>query len=152
MRWPGTDETARQKKGKIMALPKNVKRNKKEKIWTVQTFDGKVKTYKTERGALARAKKLYHEVFMPPIIKANTYHWSPSGSASSRRSKEEYRMNQMRVFADQFKRIPTIELTYHYEESCRIVRKKFIVEINGKKSNITGLIGEAARWGIEINE
>ena len=88
----------------------------------------------------------------PDILTANTYFWNPAGSAVSRRSNEERGLQEVREWFE-FLGMKIIRHTisivvaekgdvwawFNYEESCRNVYKKLMVEKAGKRSNITRL-------------
>jgi hypothetical protein len=133
---------------------KNVKENKREKTFTVQTANGDVRVFKTLRGAENHARKNEKTVCAPAIVTANTYFWTPAGNASGRRSNEDRRMKEIEDFGNAFSTVPTIRVSGEYRETCKNVYKSMSYEVlkNGewKSTNITGLTGECARWGINL--
>ena len=134
---------------------KNVIENKREKTFTVQTVAG-VKTYKTRRGAENFARKHAVVIDIPMIVTANTYFWTSGGNASTRRYNEQRRTDEIQNFANQLDRVPTVTVQGEYSESCKNVYKSMTYEIrkNGewRVTNLTGLIGECARWGVELRK
>jgi len=79
---------------------------------------------------------------IPEILTANTYFWSPGGSASSRRSNEKRRNGEVAHFiaANQGDlNAAGIEIDFSYSESCRNVYKTCKITRNGKRSNITAV-------------
>lgn len=133
---------------------KNIIENKKAGTFTVQTANGKTRVFKTRKGAENHAAKHAVTVQVPMFVKANTYFWTPSGNASGRRSNEKRREAEINSFANAFAAIPTIRVAGSYRETCGNVYKSmdYIVMRKGEweNTNLTGLIGEAARWGIEL--
>lgn len=133
---------------------KNITENKKAGTFTVQTANGKTRVFKTSKGAENHAAKHAVTLQIPQIVKANTYFWSPSGNASGRRSNEKRREAEIEAFAGKFAAIPTISITGEYRETCSNVYKSMDYSVmrkgEWKNTNLTGLIGEAARWGIEL--
>lgn len=133
---------------------KNIIENKKAGTFTVQTANGKTRVFKTRRGAENYAAKHAVKIDIPMILTANTYFWSPSGNASGRRSNERHRNAEIELFANVFDAIRTIRVTGDYRETCSNVYKSMDYKVmrNGewKNTNLTGLIGEAARWGVEL--
>jgi hypothetical protein len=135
---------------------RNIKENKKEKTFTVQTPDGKTRVFKTRKGAENHALLRGVTVQVPYIATANTYFWHPQGSASGRRSSEKRRTSEIEDFAAVFEKIPTIMVSGSYSESCNRVYRRMFYEVLRKgewvDTNLTGLIGEAARWGITVDK
>ena len=133
---------------------KNVTVNRKEGTTTVYLPTGKIKVYKRNSSAITFAEKNQIKINIPDIVTANTYFWTSSSNASSRRSNEKRRQGEIDGFANRLNVIPTIEVKGTYNESCKNVYKgmtyKILRKDSWKETNITGLIGEAARWGIEL--
>jgi len=133
---------------------KNVKENKREKTFTVQTTKGITRVFKTRRGAENHARREAKTIQIPMIVTANTYFWTSGSNASSRRYNENRRNAEIESFASEFNSIPTIRVEGEYSETCKNVYKRMEYAIwkNGewKSTNLTGLIGEAARWGITL--
>lgn len=95
---------------------------------------------------------------LPEILTANTYYWRGSGCARSRRSNEDRRHEQVRDFFSQFDFLQVsssgdytyitdiqtggnmLDVTFEYSESCKNVYKRLAVNVNGKKSNVIGLV------------
>ncbi len=81
-------------------------------------------------------------VSIPDILTANTYFWSPAGSASGRRSNEKRHNGEVERFI-QANRVALdaagITIRFDYSESCSHVYRTFKVFRNGKKSNITAI-------------
>ena len=81
-------------------------------------------------------------VEIPEIMTANTYFWSPSGNASSRRRNEARRNGEVSDFlaahADEL-RASGVEVDFSYSESCAHVYKRCAVTRDGKRSNITAV-------------
>lgn len=88
----------------------------------------------------------------PSILTANTYYWSPNGTASGRCSNEERKTNDVAAYLKSLGFQITkqdsnnvlaengeIEVHFHYSESCRNVYKSLCIFKGGKKSNITAL-------------
>ena len=132
---------------------KNITENKRAKTFTVQTTAG-VKTYKTRKGAENFAAKHACKIDIPMIVTANTYFWTSGGSASSRRYNEQRREGEIQNFINQLAAIPTITVQGEYRETCGNVYKSMTYEIRKndewRVTNLTGLIGECARWGVEL--
>lgn len=91
-------------------------------------------------------------ISIPSILTANTYFWSPSGSADGRRRSEERKQSDVAAFfaAAGFQVTREgdnvnatghgLQITFHYSESCKIVYKSLeVYRDNGKKSNITAI-------------
>lgn len=91
-------------------------------------------------------------ISIPSILTANTYFWSPSGSADGRRRCEEKRQSEVAAFFQSAGFTVTrngdnvnatghgLNITFHYSESCKIVYKSLeVYRDNGKKSNITAI-------------
>lgn len=85
---------------------------------------------------------------LPYILSAKTYFWTPSSHASSRRSNEKRRYQEVADFftLHGFTKVGdgTFEkgdcrVFFSYSESCKNVYKSFSVTIKGKKSNSRGL-------------
>ena len=89
---------------------------------------------------------------LPSILTANTYFWSPSGSADGRRRSEESKQSTVASFfqaagftvARNGNSVNAtghgLSVTFHYSESCKIVYKSLeVYRDNGKKSNITAI-------------
>jgi len=79
---------------------------------------------------------------IPDIMTANTYYWSPSGSASGRRSNEARRNGEVARFiaANQAALDKAgIVIDFSYSESCHNVYKRCPITCNGKRSNITAV-------------
>lgn len=133
---------------------KNIIENKKAGTFTVQTANGKTRVFKTRKGAENHAAKHAVSLQIPGIVTANTYFWTPSGNASGRRSSERRRNAEIELFANVFDAIPTIRVYGDYRETCGNVYKSMSYEVlrkgEWKSTNLTGLIGEAARWGIAL--
>ena len=81
-------------------------------------------------------------VEIPSIMTANTYFWTPSGSASGRRSNEKRRNGEVAEFlaenADALK-AANVEVNFSYSESCHNVYKSCKITRNGKRSNVTAI-------------
>lgn len=94
------------------------------------------------------------EVDIPNIITANTYFWSSGGSASARRYNEKRHNATIEEFANYVSVIPTIKVSGDYSETCKNVYKTMSYEVLRKgefiSTNLTGLIGECARWGLTL--
>jgi len=133
---------------------KNVIENKRAKTFAVKTPNGKEKVYKTRAGAEAWAEKHNESHSIPEIVTANTYFWSPACNASGRRGNEKRRESEIENFCHIFARIPTIRVEGFYQETGGHVYKSMTYEVSKKgewkTTNLTGLIGEAARWGITL--
>lgn len=133
---------------------KNVIENKKEKTFTVQLPTGKTKVYKTRRGAEACATKNNISINIPGIVTANTYLWHTGGNASQRRRNEERYQGDIDDFARRVSVVPTIDVEGSFSQSCKNTYKTISYNVTKKgemvKTNLTGLIGEAARWGITL--
>jgi hypothetical protein len=129
---------------------KNVVLDKKNKCYIV-TVGKKIKTYKTLAGAEKFALKNRVKITAPSIITANTYFWSPQGSASGRRSNERRHQDTGDAFINEvYQYTKGVDLEFTYSESCRNVYKNFSVHINDKKSNIKGLAGLLAKHGVSL--
>lgn len=79
---------------------------------------------------------------IPEILTANTYFWTPAGSASSRRSVEKRRNNEVAQFIEanqEALNAAGIEINFSYSESCKNVYKSCKITRNGKRSNITAV-------------
>lgn len=89
---------------------------------------------------------------LPSILTANTYFWSPSGSADARRRSEENKQSTVASFFQAAGFTVTrsgdnvnatghgLSVAFHYSESCKIVYKSLeVYHDNGKKSNITAI-------------
>ena len=79
---------------------------------------------------------------LPAILTANTYYWTPSSSASGRRSNEVRRAAEVQRFLDQHAdaiRAAGLTVAFSYSESCHNVYKRLEITRNGKRSNITAL-------------
>lgn len=79
---------------------------------------------------------------IPEILTANTYFWSPSNSASGRRSNEARRNGEVERFIAQNKaalEAAGVEINFSYSESCHNVYKNCTITRNGKRSNITAV-------------
>jgi|WetSurMetagenome_2_1015567.scaffolds.fasta_scaffold114801_2 hypothetical protein len=79
---------------------------------------------------------------IPEIMTANCYFWTPSTSASGRRSNEIRRNREVAVFIAAAKPIldaAGIEIDFSYSESCHNVYKSCMITRNGKRSNITAV-------------
>ena len=87
---------------------------------------------------------------VPQIITAKTYFWTPSGSASGRRSNEKRRLAEMEDFVNSLPALKNVEIKFDYSESCRNIYKSFTIFRNGKKSNILGLRAECRKHGVEL--
>jgi hypothetical protein len=135
---------------------KNITENKKAGTFTVQTANGKTRTFKTRRGAENHARKNIINIEVPQIVTANTYFWSPNGSASGRRSAERRREAEIENFSIQLSVIPTVRVSGSYRETCSTVYKSMEYQVckNGewKNTNLTGLISECARWGLILTK
>lgn len=129
---------------------KNVHMNTDKTGYVVQQPNGKARDYKRLSSAEARATLVQVKLPIPSIVTANTYYWQPQGSASGRRSNERRHQGTIDLFCRQLNNLPTIEAEGFYEETCRNVYKAMKYAVNGKSTNLTGLIGECARWGLEL--
>jgi hypothetical protein len=122
--------------------------------FTVRMPNGKTKTYKTISGAIACAEKTAVKIEVPYIVTTNTYFWTPQGSASGRRSAEKRRNAELEQFSDQFEKVPTVYVDGSYSESCKNVYKSVVYKVrrDGEwlSTNLTGFIGECAKWGITL--
>lgn len=79
---------------------------------------------------------------LPAIMTANTYYWTPSSSASGRRSNEARHAATVQAFLDQHAeaiRAAGLTVEFSYSESCHNVYKRLEVTRNGKRSNVTAL-------------
>jgi len=129
---------------------KNVIVNETKNGYVVQLPTGKTKKYKTLAGAEKCAVRETVVLPVPYIVMANTYFWSSQGSASGRRSNEKRHQSDINEFCERVSRIPTVYASGSYIESCRNVYKSMTYQVNLKSTNITGLIGECARWGLTL--
>jgi hypothetical protein len=129
---------------------KNVHINDDKTGYVVRYPNGKTKTYKTLRGAETRAILVQCSEYIPGVVVSNTYFWRPDGSASGRRNNEARRQAEIDDFCSLVNRVPTVEASGSYEESCKNVYKSMSYEVNGSSTNLTGLIGECARWGLNL--
>jgi hypothetical protein len=129
---------------------KNITTDRKNKCYIV-TIGKKIKTYKTLAGAEKFALKNRVKITAPSIITANTYFWSPQGSASGRRSNERRHQDTGDAFINEvYQYTKGVDLEFAYDESCRNVYKRFSVRIDGKNSNIKGLAGALAKCGVTL--
>lgn len=81
-------------------------------------------------------------VNIPEILTANTYFWTPSGSASGRRSNERRRIGEVTAFVEANAAALAaagIEIEFGYSESCHNVYKRCCITRHGKRSNITAV-------------
>ena len=88
---------------------------------------------------------------LPNILTANTYFWASSSTANGRRKNEERNISTVVSFFpelgfdvshdnDTVKATNgTINVRFHYSESCKNVYKSLEVTKNGKRSNITAI-------------
>lgn len=79
---------------------------------------------------------------IPAIMTANTYYWTPSSSASGRRSNEKRHAETVQRFLDTHAEALAaagVTVEFSYSESCNNVYKHLAVYKHGKKSNITAL-------------
>ena len=79
---------------------------------------------------------------LPAILTANTYFWTPGGSASQRRSNERRRADEVQCFLDANAaaiQAAGIEVDFSYSESCNNVYKSVAVYQNGEKKTIRAL-------------
>lgn len=79
---------------------------------------------------------------LPAILTANTYFWSPSGSASGRRSNESRHTAEVQRFLDanaEALQAAGITVEFSYSESCHNVYKSLSVYKNGVKKDIRAL-------------
>lgn len=134
---------------------KNVIENKKEKTFTVQYSGGKTKTYKTKKGAESFAEKNAIKINIPNIITANTYFWHSASSASTRRYNEKGYQGQIDDFAARvMKHVPSVIVSGSFSQSRKNTYKTMWYQIvkNGEPTttNLTGLMGECAKWGVEL--
>lgn len=131
---------------------KNINENKRAKTFTVQTPDGKTRVFKTLRGATNHANKHNKTFKVPTVVTANCYFWSPQSHASGRRSSERRQEGYIESFISAAKHIPTVFVEGSYRETCGHVYKQmsYKVKRNGewRSTNITGFIGECAKWGL----
>ena len=79
---------------------------------------------------------------IPDILTSNTYFWTPSSSASGRRSNEQRRNREVAAFIEA--NLPALEaadivIDFSYSESCHNVYKRCHITRNGKRSNITAV-------------
>jgi hypothetical protein len=88
-------------------------------------------------------------VTLPEIMTANTYFWSPGGSASMRRHNEDRRNNEVARFLESHGftliqphtwRRAGVEVYFNYSEGCSHVYRTMKITRDGKKSNITAII------------
>lgn len=114
--------------------------------------NGTTRAYKQLKAAEKAAAKTKKVLAAPSIVTANTYFWSPCGSASGRRSNERRRQAEIDIFCDIVNEIPTVYARGDYSESCNHVYKTMEYQVRNRKSNITGLIGECAKWGLVIEK
>lgn len=134
---------------------KNIKENKRDKTFTVQLPTGKVKVYKTLKGAENCVRRNNITIDLPSLFTANCYFWSPQGSASGRRSNERRHEATIKDFFA-LVLVPTADGSGVYYETCGNVYKsiRYCVRRNSewKNTNLTGFIGECAQWGVEIRK
>lgn len=79
---------------------------------------------------------------LPAILTAKTYFWTPSSSASGRRSNEARRAAEVQAFLDQHAealRAAGITVEFSYGESCHNVYKTVNVYEHGVKKDIRAL-------------
>lgn len=134
-----------------MNLPKAITYKKHEKTYYIRAPKGKIYKRKTEKGAIDLHNRTKIQYDIPSIVTANTYFWSPNGSASSRRSNEERRNNEINDFcAFCNTHVPNILVNGNYSESCHHVYKNMTYTLipENRQTNLTGLIGHAAKWGV----
>lgn len=127
---------------------KNVFLNAEKTGYYVQMPNGKTRDYKRLNPAEGRAVLTRVYVDVPEIVMVNTYFWTPDSNASGRRSNENRRQSEIDNFCAIVNAIPTICAEGSYLESCKNVYKSMTYEVNGRTTNLTGLIGECARWGM----
>ena len=93
------------------------------------------------------------EFSLPSILTAKCYFWSPSGTASGRRSNERRKEAEVAVFAAEVAAVlPGTDIDFDYTESCKIVYKHVTYRIPTGSTNLTGYIGYAKRHGVIINK
>lgn len=110
------------------------------------------------------------KVTIPSILVTNTYYWTPRGAASQRRSSEASQVGEVSKFLESIgfvkdpkgsgsfiinadesiKGAKEVVVNFSYEESVRNVYKHLFILVGGNNSNITGLIGQMKRRGIEL--
>lgn len=127
---------------------KNLTYDKETELFTVQFLNGNVRNYRTLNAAINRAKSSQKEYIIPKIITANTYFWIPMGNARSRREFEKKRNYEIKKFCSYINKLPGINVDGKYEESCQNVYKKMFYSVNNKKTNLTGIINTAAKYGL----
>ena len=79
---------------------------------------------------------------LPAILTANTYHWTPSGTASGRRSNEKRHAAEVQRFLDQHAdaiNAAGLSIEFSYSESCNNVYKHLEIYQNGVKKDIRAL-------------
>jgi hypothetical protein len=131
---------------------KNVFLNDDKTGYVLQMPHGKTRNYKRLNSAEGAALITRVYVNIPDIITANTYFWQPHGAASGRRSNENRRQSEINDFCSRVNVIPTVFASGEYSESCKNVYKTMTYKVNDKTTNITGLIGECARWGMILEK
>ena len=81
-------------------------------------------------------------VRIPDIMTSNTYFWTPSSSASGRRSNEARRNREVTAFIEANRaalEAAGIVIEFSYSESCHNVYKTCQITRHGKRSNITAV-------------
>lgn len=88
----------------------------------------------------------------PAILSANTYFWTPAGSADSRRRSEDAKLSSVERYLESHKfatkRTPEhvyatghgLEIDFYYSESAKNVYKSLSILRDGKKSNVSSLV------------
>lgn len=79
---------------------------------------------------------------IPDILTADTWFWSPSGSASGRRANEKRRGEEVSRFIDENKTALSkagIAIDFSYSETCTRVYKRCAILRDGQRSNITAV-------------
>lgn len=79
---------------------------------------------------------------LPAILTANTYFWSPSSSASGRRSNEQRRAAEVQAFLDTHAAALAaagVTVDFSYSESCSHVYKSVSIYKHGVKKDIRAL-------------
>lgn len=132
---------------------KNFSNDKKaEKPFTVRFPSGTSRSYKTFEAAKRIAENAQLTIEIPGVVTANTYFWTPGMAASCRRANERRRETEIETFCETLNHIPGIEISGYYTESCNHVRKSMTYMVNDKITNLTGLIGTAKKWGINLEK
>ena len=79
---------------------------------------------------------------LPSILTANTYFWTPSSSASGRRSNEKRHADEVQRFLDTHAvalEAAGVTVEFSYSESCHNVYKSVAIYKHGVKKDIRAL-------------